>query len=60
MFYNTFQISYIEAAVNNKNVFYQLFNLLKCIVVGLSMVEDLFSLLLYCESGINNMLDRKL
>ena len=60
MFYNTFQISYIEAAVNNKNVFYQLFNLLKCIVVGLSMVEGLFSLLLYCESGINDMLDRKL
>ena len=29
------------------------FNIPKCIVVGLSMVEGLFSLLFYCESGIN-------
>ena len=29
------------------------FNIPKCIVVGLSMVEGLFSLLFYCENGIN-------
>ena len=29
------------------------FTIPKCIVVGLSLVEGLFSLLFYCESGIN-------
>ena len=30
-----------------------------CIVVGLSMVEGLFSLLFYCESGINQFVVQK-
>ena len=37
-------------------VFLQSFNLLKCVVV---MVEGLFSLLFYCESGINQYAGQK-
>ena len=32
---------------------FQSFNIPKCIIVGLSMLEGLFSSLFYCESGIN-------
>ena len=39
--------------MEKKQVFLQSFNIPKCIVVGLSMVEELFILLFYCESGIN-------
>ena len=42
-----------------KQVFLQLFNIPKCMVVGLSMVEGLFSLLFYCESGINQYARQK-
>ena len=37
-------------------VFLQSFNLRKCVVV---MVEGLFSLLFYCESGINQYAGKK-
>lgn len=37
----------------DKQVFLQTFNLPKCIIVGLSKVAGLFSLLFYCENGIN-------
>ena len=40
-------------AVEKKKVFLQSFDISKCIVVGLSMVEGLLSLEFYCESGIN-------
>ena len=39
--------------MEKKQVFFQSFNIPKCIVVDLSMVEELFSFLFYCESGIN-------
>ena len=39
--------------MEKKEVFLQSFNIPKSIVVGLSMVEELFSLLFYCESVIN-------
>ena len=38
--------------MEKKQVFLQSFNIPKCIVVGLSMVEGLFSLLFYCQSGV--------
>ena len=39
--------------MEKKQVFLQSFNIPKSIAVGLSMVEGLFSLLFYCERGIN-------
>ena len=39
--------------MEKNQVFLQSFNIPKQIVVGLSIVEGLFSLLFYCESGIN-------
>ena len=39
--------------MEKKQVFLQSFNIPKCIAVGLSIVEGLFSLLFYCDSGIN-------
>ena len=36
-----------------KKLFLQSFNLPKCIVIGLSVVERLLSLLFYFENGIN-------
>ena len=42
-----------------KQVFLQWFNLPKCVVAALLMVEGLFSLLLYCESGINQYAGKK-
>ena len=39
--------------MEKKQVFLQSFNIPKCIVIGLSMVEELFILLFYCECGIN-------
>ena len=49
IFYKKFVIE----AVEKKQAFLQSFNIPKCIVVGLSVVVGLFSLLFYCESGIN-------
>ena len=40
--------------MEKKQVFFQSFNISKCIAVGLSMMEGLFSFLFYCENGINN------
>ena len=40
--------------MEKKQVFFQSFNISKCIVVGFSMMEGLFSFLFYCENGINN------
>ena len=53
-----FYSSYIETG-ELKASFLAIFNLPKYLVAVLLMVEGLFSLLLYCESGIN-MLDRQL
>ena len=50
VFYN---IESCIKTLEKKQVFLPSFNVPKCIVVGLSMVEGLFSLLFYCESGIN-------
>ena len=52
------RISYIEAVEKKKQVFLQSFNLSKCIVVRLWMVEELFSLLFYCESCITENFNR--
>ena len=43
----------------NKKIILQSFNLPKCIAVGLLMTEGLFSLLFYCESGINQYARQK-
>ena len=42
-----------------KQVFLHSFNLPKCIVAGLLMVEWLFSLLFYCECDINQYTGQK-
>ena len=47
------KISYIEAKEKWKQVFLQSFNLPKYLVAALLTLEVLFSLLFYCESGIN-------
>ena len=39
--------------MENKKVFLLSINVLKCLVVALSMVDGLFSLLFDCESAIN-------
>ena len=50
IFYN---IEICYRVCGEKTSFLAIFNIPKCIAVGLSMVEGLFSLLFYCESGIN-------
>ena len=45
--------------MEKKQVFLQSFNVPKCIAIGLSIVEGLFSLLFYCESGINEYAVKK-
>ena len=57
MFYNT-EICYRGCGVK-KQVFLQPFNIPKCLVVGLLMVEGLISLLFYCESVINQYARQK-
>ena len=42
-----------------KQVFLQLFNIPKCMVVGLLMVKELFSLIFSFESGINQYARQK-
>ena len=49
MFYNALWDSYIETVEKKKQVFLQSLNLPKCVVVGLLIVEGLFSLLFYWE-----------
>ena len=44
---------FVIEAVERKQVFLRSFNIPRCIVVGLLMVEGLLSLLFNCESGIN-------
>ena len=56
-FYNT-GICYRECG-EKKQVFLQSFNIPKSMVVGLLMVEGLFSLLFQCESGINQYTRQK-
>ena len=46
--------------MEKKQVFLQSFDIPKSAVVGLSMVEGLFSLLFYCESGINQYAIQKI
>ena len=53
MFYSALSDYLYRDCEEKKQVFLQSFNLPKCIVVGLSIVDGLFSLLLYCESGID-------
>ena len=58
MFYNT-EICY-RGCGDKKQVFLQSFNIPKSMVVGLLMVEELFSLLFQCESGINQYVRQKI
>ena len=57
MFYN---IEICCRGCGEKTVFLQSFNIPKCIFVGVSLVEGLFSLLFYCESGINQYAVQKM
>ena len=52
IFYNI-EVCYRACAVERKQVFLQSFNIPKCIVIDLLMVDGLFSFLFYHESGIN-------
>ena len=58
MFYNT-EICY-RGFGEKKQVFLQSFNIPKSMVVGLLMVEGLFSLLFQCESSINQYVRQKI
>ena len=57
MFYDI-EICY-RGCGKKKQVILELFDISKCIVVGLLMVEEVFSLLFYCESIINQYAGHK-
>ena len=58
MFYNAL-LDQLYRGCGDNQVFLQSLNWPKCIVVGLSIVDGLFSLLFYCESGVNKYTEQK-
>ena len=53
------QISYVEATEKKQPVFLQSFNLPKFVILGSSLVTGLLSLLLCCQSGVNQYAGQK-
>ena len=59
MYHNALSDQLYQGCGEKKQVFSQSFNLPICIVVVLAMVEELFSLLLCCESVTNQYAGQK-